>query len=416
MKDFTFDLQMLNDIQNYTQKKLVIGTAYYDSILNTGDSVSIQAYGGDDTIENYGDSVKIYGGTGDDSIRNEVTGLAQGGKNVSIYGGEGDDTIINDGAYSVIDGNIGDDYILSWGIATISAGKGDDRIELATSDQDGQKNFIKYNYGDGNDTIENFNSNDTLYINTSKSISTMTSGSDMYFVFDNGSIILKNIGDDVTSSNFVVVGNLPTGLSYSSDKTKITASKKFKKSSFSFANYSDVVEFDGTKITRAVKITGNSLDNKISGGTKNDTILGGAGNDTLIGGAGNDVLTGGAGEDIFIYSKGNDVIKDYTAGADIIKLQDTTIKSWKTSGKNVIFTTTKGKITVQNGKGKKITITTSKTYNSSSSALFAENNFVTADNLSEIVKNDLTATDYKIDTQNFENLTQKNNLMTFADK
>ena len=133
-------------------------------------------------------------------------------------------------------------------------------------------------------------------------------------------------------------------------------------------------------------------------------------------------MTGGKGKDVFIYSNGNDIIKDYTAGEDLIKLQDTTIKSWKTSGKNVIFTTTKGKITVQNGKGKKITITTSKTYSNSSANVSSmwfseENNFVSADNLSEITKNNLTPTAFeKIEKQNFENLTTENNFVTYSEK
>ena len=82
-------------------------------------------------------------------------------------------------------------------------------------------------------------------------------------------------------------------------------------------------------------------------------------------------------------------------------------------------------MTLKYCKGKEITIidskgkVTTKTYGSSSAQtaeLFAENNFATADNLSAIVKNNLTATDYKISAQNFENLTQKNNLITFAEK
>ena len=72
-------------------------------------------------------------------------------------------------------------------------------------------------------------------------------------------------------------------------------------------------------------------------------------------------------------------------------------------------------ISIKNSKGK----VTTKVYGSSSAQtaeLFAENNFATVDNLSEIVKNNLTATDYKIEMQNFKNLTQENNLITFAKK
>jgi len=181
--------------------------------------------------------------------------------------------------------------------------------------------------------------------------------------------------------------------------------------------YPKVKNLDASAVTKKLKIIGNSLDNEIQGGSKNDTISGGAGNDTLISGAGNDILTGGKGNDVFVYSKGNDTVKDYTVGEDVIKLQDANIKSWKVSGKNVIFTTTQGKLTVKNGKGKEISILETKTYNSSSSELFAESNFATANNLSEIVKNNLSTTSLeKISPTNFENLTQESNLITYSEK
>ena len=56
------------------------------------------------------------------------------------------------------------------------------------------------------------------------------------------------------------------------------------------------------------------------------------------------------------------------------------------------------------------------TYSSSTSALFAENNFAAADNLSAIVENNLSATDYKAETQNLSTLTVKNDLITYSGK
>lgn len=246
-----------------------------------------------------------------------------------------------------------------------------------------------------------------------------------------------NDGRYYSSSAFICEWELPTGLTLNSEGNKITASNKFKSGEIELENYPKVINFNGSKLTKATKITGTSEDNIILGGSKkdslyggdgndslagnagNDKIFGGIGNDTLNGGKGNDTLSGGAGNDVFVYTGGNDVITDYQAKKDIIYMDGNSVNSWQVSGKNVIFTTDNGTITVKNGKGKKISITTTKVYSTSSanvSELFAENNFVTADNLSAIVKNDLTATDYKIDTQNFENLMQKNNLITFADK
>ena len=280
--------------------------------------------------------------------------------------------------------------------------------------------FINYTYGDGNDTIIGFNSCDTLRITTSKKFSTVSSGGDLYVTFDSGSIVLKDVDmgvGGVGKKNIVTVkgGNdstdtLPSGLTLSG--TTMTASKNFKGSAIDLTKYSSVKTLNASAVSQKLKITGNSLANKITGGKGNDSIFGGAGNDTLIAGAGKDTLTGGRGKDVFVHSKGKDVITDYTEGADTVKL-NSALKSVKVSGKNVVLTTEGGSVTIQNGKGKDITLITK--ISASTSEMFAENNFVVADNLSAIVENNLAATDYKIESQNFETLT-KENLITLATK
>ena len=187
---------------------------------------------------------------------------------------------------------------------------------------------------------------------------------------------------------------------------------------------------------------GGSGNDSLVGYQGNDTLIGGAGNDSLIGGAGkdtinggkdNDTLTGGDCADVFICAKstGKDTITDYTAGEDKIKITSGKISKATVSGKNVIFTVGSGTITVKNGKGKKITTidasgksttkkytkTTSISANVSSMWFDDENNFVSADNLDTITKNDLTPTALeKISTINYENLTQENNLITYSSK
>lgn len=440
-----FDLQRFQNIENTKPNKVVKGTSGNDSINNGGGIVTIQAAAGNDTVYNTGSIVKIYTATGNDSVYNDnadnvTISTAEGndtingwyGDYVSIDGGAGDDSIgVDYGTGDYINGGAGDDYIYKYYGQDVSivGGKGDDTIRLY-----GCNSAVTYTYGDGNDTIYYFNSIDTLYIKNisqSKNFETVKSGSDMFFIFDNGSITLKDVGD-VTSSNFVFAGKLPTGLSYNADETVLNASKRFKKKSFSLVEYPEVEVFNGAKITRAVKITGNSIDNTISGGSKNDTLyggdgndslvgnagndklFGGEGNDTLFGGAGNDTLTGGEGADIFVHSSGNDFIADYTEGVDFVKLDGTSIKKSSFSGQNLILKTSNGQLTIKNGRGKAITIIETKTYGSS--ALFAEDNFATADDLSAIVKNNLGSADYKVEAVNFENLTQENNFIVCANK
>lgn len=192
---------------------------------------------------------------------------------------------------------------------------------------------------------------------------------------------------------------------------------------------------------KAVKLDGGNGNDTLFGGDGNDSLVGGkgndslygcAGNDTLIGGKGNDILHGGFGKNVYVYANGdgNDTISSYSSAGiygDKIKITSGSIKkvSYSNYG-DVIFTIGSGTLTLKYCKGKKITIidskgkTTTKVYGSSSyqtAELFAENNFATADNLSEIVKNDLTPTALeKISPTNFENLTQENNFVTYSEK
>lgn len=146
--------------------------------------------------------------------------------------------------------------------------------------------------------------------------------------------------------------------------------------------------FGGSK---ADTIYGGNGNDSIDGGTGNDKLFGGAGNDSLFGEVGDDTLTGGAGKDVFVYGSGDgyDIITDYTAGQDKIKISSGTISTTSYSGSNVVFAVGTGMLTVQNAKGKKITITdafgktTTQTYSgavSGSSALWfvEDDNFVSS--------------------------------------
>lgn len=84
---------------------------------------------------------------------------------------------------------------------------------------------------------------------------------------------------------------------------------------------------------------------------------------------------------------GNDTITGFNS-TDTLHITKGSYKT-KVSGNDVIVTVGKGKITLKNAKGQQISIKDSsgkvKTYSSNVAELFAENNFATADNISEIV-------------------------------
>lgn len=81
----------------------------------------------------------------------------------------------------------------------------------------------------------------------------------------------------------------------------------------------------------------------LTGGEKNDVIKGGGGDDVIVGGQGSDTLTGADGGDTFGYNfalestgKGHDVVKEFSAAADvfhIVPLSITGVDADVTSGK-----------------------------------------------------------------------------------
>lgn len=87
----------------------------------------------------------------------------------------------------------------------------------------------------------------------------------------------------------------------------------------------------------------------------------------------------------------------------------------KVSGNDVIVTVSNGQITLKNAKGQQISIknsdgkVTTKTYCSPSSALFEENNFATAGNLSDIVEKKAVG-EFETETKTFK----QENLITYA--
>ena len=76
---------------------------------------------------------------------------------------------------------------------------------------------------------------------------------------------------------------------------------------------------DGMKLV-ALGGAGNDF---IRGGDGRDELFGQTGRDRLFGGRGNDELTGGSGADLYIFAgqNGTDRIKDFTDGADKIRIQ-----------------------------------------------------------------------------------------------
>ena len=150
-------------------------------------------------------------------------------------------------------------------------------------------------------------------------------------------------------------------------KEKITKNKQTKK----YGNAADSITVTGS--SNKISTMGGTDRITLSKGKKN-TVDAGAGNDTVTvaGGSGN-TIKGGKGKDTFVIgkkSKGSAVIKDYTAGQDILKVTGGTVTKATLSKKNIKFTAEKAKITLANAKGKTISLQDSRgSYAMSSSAI-----------------------------------------------
>ena len=158
------------------------------------------------------------------------------------------------------------------------------------------------------------------------------------------------------------------------------ASEDFKMQILDSVNGKSTVRIDdlhgdiytANKIAKVIDASARENAIEIRASTVDNTIIGGSGNDTLIGdyrvdnsynaNSGQDpnhkYIDTAHGSDTFVYFNGGgyDVIKDYRAGEDIIKLSDCDITDSSLDGSDVILKIGEGSITVKNAKGKKITV------------------------------------------------------------
>lgn len=289
-----------NDIDIFRDSLSVVGSSSNDDIYNSGFSVTIDGGAGDDYILNYADGSQstINGGKGNDSIRNN-------GSQVTINGSTGNDTIYN-GCYR--------EY--------------DDSIIYYYDDDIASNVLFKYKAGDGNDLIYGFNETSTLSIGGS-SYSTKKSGSDIIVTVGKGKITL----DGAASLDKV---NIKKNTSGGGSSTKLTITNSTKSP---VTVGSAIKTINASSRTKAVKITGNKLDNTITGGSGKDSIYGGSGNDSILGGKGNDKLYGQAGNDTFIYAKGDgkDIIYGF-ANDDMLKITGAFSAFYNKSKKEIYFT------------------------------------------------------------------------------
>ena len=258
------------------------------------------------TLKNW-DSFHTFTGTdNNDSIFSDYNYTFKT-SNVTIKAGAGNDTIRNYADKTTIDAGSGNDYIYNSGYnVTINGGTGNDTVLLGRN-----YNLIQYANGDGNDSIKNFASTDTLSI-TGGTYSSQTSGSDVILTVGSGKI--------------TIVGGKGKTLNIKGTKASSTTSKATKTSTTTTSSST------GKKITNSTSykiVSGTSYSDKIFNSSSGNkvTISTGAGNDTVTNYGDTVKIDTGAGNDsIYSYSyygtinagAGNDTVSLYSSGRNNI--------------------------------------------------------------------------------------------------
>ena len=289
-----------------------------------------------------------------------------------------------------ITGTTGDD--------TLSGGKGNDTL----TGGEGSDTFI---YTAGNDVITDFEiGKDKLKLASGTVANySVSGGKDAVLKVGSNKITLKNVGNEkftvIGADNTETVYGLDEGLNFNKDDlpkaTAVTISADYESEIFDATAYAKVVTIDASNRNDALEITGNAKNNKIIGTT---------GDDTLRGGSGNDTLTGGDGADTFIYTAGKDVITDYTAGEDVIKLKGNLTVGYSTKKNDAVLKIGSGSLILKNAANAEITVVDSSGYASifgaASDVILTKN--AGANTIDEIIDSGNTIT----------NLTQENSFGT----
>jgi Ca2+-binding RTX toxin-like protein len=246
----------------------------------------------------------LYGSAARFGVGNDLANLIYGNEFANLLIGQGgDDDIYGDVGNDQLFGGDGADYMFGEnGIDYLVGGGGDDNL-------DGGVNADEIYGEDGNDVLGGGSSfdtdilvggagNDTIYGDSGQGDYDRmygNAGNDTFYVDTPADLVFEQAGEgtDTVRANIAGAGY------------------------YLYDGIENLVLDGQTPFG-----VGNALDNALTGNNFTNWLLGGAGNDTIEGRGGNDVLFGQAGADTFVFGavSGQDVIGDFQAGIDKIKL------------------------------------------------------------------------------------------------
>ena len=248
------------------------------------------------------------------SITNTSFVLEQSDANDNVSGTAYDDTIYGNGGNDTLRGDAGND--------TLVGGKGNDTLEGGYDDD----TYI-WNWGDGFDTISDYQDSNTISRNDKIKLGEGISFEDLSFERSDNNlyVYIKNdrtqgfeLKNQFSNADYgIEYVEFADGSTCNLKQMGFTFNQTDKDESMSGTGYDDVIYAgEGTNT-----ISGGNGNDIICSGSGNDTLRGDAGNDTLVGGKGNDNIEGGDGNDTYIWNWGDgfDTIYD-SNGTDTLKL------------------------------------------------------------------------------------------------
>lgn len=309
MEVLNFDIQRFADIHNSTSDTVITGTADADSIYNTAGNVTINALGGNDTITNsfFGDTVSISGGEGNDNIFNEC------GRYVTVNGGAGDDYICNV-RHTVKIPRLNDSLISD--SKTYVYGSSNDFLGLVP-DYYSEENLYGRNVlmsgGDGNDTVESEggdtvtldggNNNDILIgSNANQDIFVYNAGNDTVQNYQSGETLRfgATYTGWTTDNNDLIINAAEGSVRINEAKNKLVevadGEGNIAAHVFIASDYEGAIDGRGYGGFEVISGSDN-VSNQIYAGESGSSLWGGNNS--------NDDLYGNVGIDEYIYSYGN---------------------------------------------------------------------------------------------------------------
>ncbi len=274
---------------------------------------------------------------GDDEI------VMSSNRNSTLDSGAGNDRVVVGGTGDLlINAGDGDDVTEILGSArslmTVEGGAGSDTIYSS----DGAHVF-RYKPEDGEDTIYDYDSYNTLHITSGNvdNVYTDEDGDLVVSVALGGKIKLKDSAEkavtirdadgEVTSKVYAGSEDKPW-FTYNESETGLILSDTFDGDVLNLAKFDRKVNLvDASALTKDMELLGNDLAN------------------TLIGGASNSTLTGDAGDDLFVYGGGSNIITDYGKGKDKIDLNASEISDVELEDNDVKLKFADGSLKIADG-------------------------------------------------------------------